>query len=198
MKRAFPFNYYMKRIVFAVSGASGMPFAEAVLRSLAELPDLEIHLIISQGAKLVLQEECGREGEALREYACAVYEDADMAAPCASGSWRHDGMIICPCSMNSLACIANGLAGNLIHRAADAALKERLPLILVIRETPYNLIQIRNMAAATEAGAVIMPFAPAFYIGDNSMQGAMRQFAGRLLDVLGVANDICKRWKEGH
>ncbi|MDE5832481.1 MAG: phenolic acid decarboxylase subunit B, partial [Desulfovibrio sp.] len=101
-----------------------------------------------------------------------------------------------PCSMSSLAAIATGAGTNLIHRAADVALKERRPLILAIRETPYSLIHIRNMLAATEAGATIMPFNPAYYSGDDTLEGLARQFAGRLLDQLRLPHNLCRRWGE--
>lgn len=186
----------MKRVVFGVSGASGMPLAEAVLACLASISGLELHIVVSAGAELVLQEECGKNLAWLTRYGHAVYGPEDMAAPMASGSWTHDGMIICPCSMSCLGAITSCAGRDLLHRAADVTLKERRPLVLVPRETPLNLVHIRNMAAATEAGAIIMPFMPAFYTGNSSMQAAMRQFAGRILDILRIPNDFCARWKE--
>lgn len=186
----------MKRIVFGVSGASGMPLAESVLACFASAGGVETHLVISDGGRLVLQEECGNSGGTLENLAQAVYLQADMASPMASGSWKHDGMVVCPCSMATLAAIACGTGTNMLHRAADVTLKERRPLVLVVRETPLNLVHIRNMAAATESGAIIMPFSPAFYTGNYSMQAAMRQFAGRILDILHIPNELCARWKE--
>lgn len=118
----------MHRLVLGISGASGMPLAQAVLENLATVSDLEVHLIISAGAERVLQAECGIPSAALARYAHAVHESSDMAAGPSSGSWHHDGMIICPCSMSSLASIASGAGSNLIHRAADVTLKERPPL----------------------------------------------------------------------
>ena len=143
----------MHRLVLGISGASGMPLAQAVLENLATVSDLEVHLIISAGAERVLQAECGIPSAALARYAHAVHESSDMAAGPSSGSWHHDGMIICPCSMSSLASIASGAGSNLIHRAADVTLKERRPLVIVARETPLNLIHLKNMQAVTEAGA---------------------------------------------
>ena len=127
----------MHRLVLGISGASGM--AQAVLENLATVSDLEVHLIISAGAERVLQAECGIPSAALARYAHAVHESSDMAAGPSSGSWHHDGMIICPCSMSSLASIASGAGSNLIHRAADVTLKERRPLVIVARETPLLL-----------------------------------------------------------
>ena len=168
----------MHRLVLGISGASGMPLAQAVLENLATVSDLEVHLIISAGAERVLQAECGIPSAALARYAHAVHESSDMAAGPSSGSWHHDGMIICPCSMSSLASIASGAGSNLIHRAADVTLKERRPL------------------AVTEAGAVVMPFTPAFYTRDTSLEAMMRHFTGRLLDQFRIGHHLCKRWRD--
>lgn len=184
-----------RRIVFAVSGASGMPLARAALENFGKIPDLEIHLIVSRNAEMAMRAE-GFSGKAAFEaLAARAWQPENMAAPPASGSWGHQGMIICPCSMSTLAAIATGCGSSLAHRAADACLKERRPLVLVVRESPLNLVHLRNMLAAAEAGATIMPFAPAFYIADHSMEGAFRQFSGRLLDQLGIANNLCERWQ---
>ena len=157
----------MHRLVLGISGASGMPLAQAVLENLATVSDLEVHLIISAGAERVLQAECGIPSAALARYAHAVHESSDMAAGPSSGSWHHDGMIICPCSMSSLA-----------------------------RETPLNLIHLKNMQAVTEAGAVVMPFTPAFYTRDTSLEAMMRHFTGRLLDQFRIEHHLCKRWRD--
>ena len=163
----------MHRLVLGISGASGMPLAQAVLENLATVSDLEVHLIISAGAERVLQAECGIPSAALARYAHAVHESSDMAAGPSSGSWHHDGMIICPCSMSSLASIASGAGSNLIHRAAD-----------------------KHMQAVTEAGAVVMPFTPAFYTRDTSLEAMMRHFTGRLLDQFRIEHHLCKRWRD--
>lgn len=186
----------MPRIVFGVSGASGMPLARAVLEALASVPGLDIHLVISGGARRVLRLEGGAEEADLIRLAAAVHDASDLGAGPASGSWLHDGMIVCPCSMSSLAAIAGGAGQNLLHRAADVTLKERRPLVLVARETPLNLIHIGNMRAAALAGATIMPFCPAFYAGEADMASQARQFAGRMLDILRIGHDLCARWRE--
>jgi 4-hydroxy-3-polyprenylbenzoate decarboxylase len=185
----------MYRIVFGVSGASGMPLARAVLEHFSSIPDLRVHLIISRGAEQVLGAECADSPLDLGKYAHVVHQASDMDAGPASGSWYHQGMIICPCSMSSLASIATGAGMNLLHRAADVSLKERRPLVVVARETPLSLLHLRNMSALTEAGATIMPFTPAFYVGDCSMAAVMQQFAGRLLDQLHIPHRLCKRWQ---
>lgn len=185
------------RIIFAISGASGMPLAATALSYISALPDIELHLIISHAAYQVMRTENLREAFFPTKFASHIHEAEDFSAPPASGSWLHDGMIVCPCSMSSLASIATGAGSNLIHRAADVALKERRPLILVIRETPLNIIHLNNMRAVAEAGGIVMPFIPAFYVGDNSMKEAMRQFTGRMLDLLHIPHKLCERWQEG-
>lgn len=184
------------RVVFAVTGASGMPLARAILKCYSSLPSMEIHLIVSKPASIVLKVENTENLEDINILTQFSYDVDDMASPPASGSWQHDGMIICPCSMSSLGFIANGCGINLIHRAADVCLKERRPLVLVTRETPLNRIQLMNMLKANEAGATVMPFSPNFYIQDSSMEGNFQQFAGRILDQLKIPNNLCSRWQE--
>ena len=135
----------MKRIIVGVSGASGMPLALCLLRHLAALPDVESHLILSPGAHAVLEAECGLAPSTLHALADVSHDAACLGAAPASGSWEHDGMVVCPCSMSSLASIATGAGTNLLHRAADVTLKERRPLILVPRESPLSRIHLRNM-----------------------------------------------------
>lgn len=184
----------MRKIVFGISGASGIPLAHALLDLYRQVEDLEINLIVSDAARVACAKECGFSADKLELLAHHVYPINDLAGTPASGSWQNEGMIICPCSMSSLAAIANGCGTNLLHRAADVALKERRPLIMATRETPLNLVHLRNMAAATEAGAIIMPFMPSFYIGDESLAGIIKNFAGRILDLLKIPNNFCFRW----
>ncbi len=186
------------RIVFGVCGATGMPLAKAVLTAFAGVPGLETSLIVSSHASLVLDAEREVTAEMLSSLATRSYQPENLTAGPASGSWQHDGMIVCPCTMSSLASIAGGCGSNLIHRAADVSLKERRPLILVTRETPLSLIHINNMQTATEAGACIMPFMPAFYSGETTLEGLMRNFAGRLLDQLHIPHTLCARWQGNH
>ncbi|MBQ4567084.1 MAG: UbiX family flavin prenyltransferase [Desulfovibrio sp.] len=187
----------MPRIVVGVSGASGMPLIFAVLRALAEVPKLEVHLVVSAGARSVLHAEGAIREEELHACARHVYDPADMAAGPASGSWQHDGMLVCPCSMSTLACIALGTGQNLLHRVADVCLKERRPLVLSPRETPLSLIHLKNMQRVCEAGGIVMPFCPAFYIGQYDLSAQARHFAGRVLDQMGIENNLCQRWAGG-
>ena len=185
-----------KRILLAVTGASGMPYAKALAQALHEMPDVELHLIISEAGRKVATLEC-ECGEAwLESEADVIYRVNEYDAGPASGSWRHAGMIVCPCTMASLAAIASGMGQNLIHRAADVTLKERRKLVLVPRETPLNEIHLKNMLAAHQAGAIILPACPGFYHKPASIEELTRFLAGRILDQLGLPHNLCKRWKE--
>jgi flavin prenyltransferase len=182
------------RIVLAVTGASGMLYARTLAGFLHET--CELTLIVSNAAWLVWDQETGSSPQDLKNLARHCYTQHDLAAPPASGSWQHQGMVVCPCSMASLAAIANGLGSNLIHRAADVTLKECRKLILVPRETPCNAIHLRNMLAASQAGAVIMPASPGFYHRPRSIQDLVDQFAARILDALGMEHGRALRWGE--
>lgn len=183
-----------RRIVLAVTGASGMPYAATLARVLGQTPDIELHCIVSAAAGEVLRLETGDGAEAITAHAHAVYSQDDIGAPPASGSWQHSGMIVCPCSMASLAAIATGMGSNLIHRAADVTLKERRPLVLVPRETPLNRIHMENMLRAHDAGATIMPPSPGFYLNPQSVTALVNHFCGRVLDMLHVPHDLSARW----
>ena len=187
----------IRRIVFGVSGASGMPLAVATLRAFRGVKNLETHLVVSQKSSIVLEKESGMKPADLAGLADAVYDAADMGAGPASGSWKCSGMVVCPCSMSTLASIATGAGQNLLHRACDVCLKERRPLVLVARETPLSLIHFKNMQAVTEAGATVMPFMPSFYAGTLDLERLMAAFAGRILDQFGIDSDLCLRWKGG-
>lgn len=183
-----------RRIVLAMTGASGMPYAVALADALKDRTDIQLHLIISEAAKIVLKTETDIPLSRLTENATAVYDQNDIAAPPASGSWIHHGMIICPCSMASLAAIAQGFGSNLIHRAADVTLKERRKLILVPRETPFNSIHLQNMLAADRAGATVLAACPGFYHRPATIEDLTNQLAGRILDQLEVPHTLFKRW----
>ncbi|TVQ96591.1 MAG: UbiX family flavin prenyltransferase [Desulfovibrionales bacterium] len=183
-----------KRIVLAVTGASGMPYAQTLANMLQDF--CELHLIVSNAGWLVWDQEVALPREGLLDTAFQVYSQGDLAAPPASGSWRHQGMVVCPCSMASLAAIANGLGSNLIHRAADVTLKERQRLVLVTRETPLNSIHLENMLSVTRAGGVILPASPGFYHRPQTIQDIARQLCGRILDSLSLEHELTPRWGE--
>lgn len=181
-----------KTLLIGVSGASGMPLTVHLLRQCRNLA-VSAQLIMSRGAEAVLHAEGRIRPDDLHALADAVFAPDDMAAPPASGSWPHDGMIIAPCSMNTLGALAAGLTANLLQRAADVCLKERRPLVLVTRESPLSRIHLRNMLALQEAGAVIMPFSPGFYLQPQSLDDMLTHFCGRIFDQLRIDHPL-GRW----
>ncbi|TVM19664.1 phenolic acid decarboxylase subunit B [Oceanidesulfovibrio indonesiensis] len=187
-----------RRIVLGISGASGMPYALRLLEVLSGVEGLETHVVVSDGAKEVLRAETKLTPEDLETRlarATRVYSEKEIGGPPASGSWQHQGMVVCPCSMASLGAIANGLGSNLLHRSADVTLKEKRPLVLVVRETPLNLVHLRNMTAAVEAGATIMPAMPGFYTRPTTISQLVDHLVARILDQLGVDHTLSTRWE---
>ena len=185
-----------KRIVLAITGASGTIYSSILAKTLGKMDDVELHLILSDASLKVMDLETDLKVEDLTDHADFVYPQELISAPPASGSWRHDGMIVCPCSMASLAAIAQGFGSNLIHRAADVCLKERNKLVLVTRETPLSLIHIRNMETITLAGGTVMPASPGFYHGPQSINDLASHMAGRVLEQLNIPHDLYQRWGE--
>ena len=191
----------------AITGASGAPYGIHLLRELLQL-DVHVHLVVSSSAITVMKEELGLKfgpsGFDLETYVgrtvpagrVVMHDDKNLAAGPASGSFRHDGMVICPCSMKTLASIAHGTGGSLITRAADACLKERRRLVVVPRETPLSLIHLKNMVAVTEAGAIVLPAMPGFYNKPSSIDDIIRHLVMKILDVLRLEHDIKMRWKD--
>jgi len=196
-----------KKIVVAICGASGSIYGIRLLKALLKNP-VNIYLIISNAGYKVLEHEAGYRGESfssfLKDKGVVIHNDADLNiyeqddffAPPASGSFRNDGMVIAPCSMKTLGAIAAGIADNLIHRAADVNLKEKRPLILLPRETPLNLIHLKNMYVAAKAGATIMPPSPSFYSNPESISDLVDSVIARVLDHLKIEHDLVKEWGE--
>ena len=190
-------------LILAVTGASGSIFAIEMLRAL-DLDDRvgRVHLVVSPSALRVFAEETGVGGRNLlvekllghTSEKITLLAHEDIGAPIASGSYLIDAMVVLPCSMGTLAGIAHGLAGNLIERAADVCLKERRRLVLCVRETPLNLIQIRNMAAVTEAGATVFPVIPTFYNHPQSVEQIARNYVNRVLQHIGLAQPGAYAW----
>lgn len=186
----------MFKLIFGITGASGTVLAFNLMKIFSGVSGLELHFIFSKHANSVIESEPEwRNIKIKNSIQSNIYDFNDFASPPASGSWPADGMLICPCSINTLGAIANGITLNLIHRAAQVMLKERKPLILAVRETPYSLIVLRNMVQATEAGAIVMPFSPAFYIEEPTLDNMIKQYAGHVLDLFHIPNNIRKRWK---
>jgi 4-hydroxy-3-polyprenylbenzoate decarboxylase len=182
--------------VIGVTGASGAPIAVRALRALHEA-HVPVALVVSAGAIPVLKEECGVGPEALAKYARDVYSDRDLAAPIASGSRKTRAMAIVPCSANTVAKVACGLADTLLTRAAQVHLKERRPLVLVPRETPMSSILLRQLATLSELGVTILPASGAYYTHPASVDDITDFLAGRLLDHLGVPHTLYRGWREG-
>jgi flavin prenyltransferase len=189
-------------VTFGITGASGAPYAVRLLRALNE-SGTPVRLIVSGYGLRLLAEESGIDGvDALRAATgdwsrVELYDSLDRGATPASGSAPSAGMVVCPCSMGTIASIAAGTSRNLVERAADVALKERRPLILVPRETPLSLIHLENMTRLTRAGATIMPAAPGFYHRPKSIDDLVDFIAARILDHLGVEHTVGARWKSG-
>lgn len=181
-------------VIVAVTGASGAPYARRLFRFLAHR-GVPTHGVVSSAGRLVYRLETGRALEEDLPPGIPLYAEDAFTAPIASGSFRTRGMVIVPCTMGTLAAVANGLANNLIHRAADVCLKERRPLIVVPRETPLNAIHLKNMLALTEAGAVVLPPAPGFYHQPRTVDDLVDFVVGRILDHLGIPHDLLVPWQ---
>jgi len=177
-----------RKFVIGVSGASGMIYAARLLHYLS--PRAEVHLVVSP----VAGEIAAYEGVSLSGFPVTVHRFDDLAAPIASGSFRHDGMVIVPCSMKTLASIANGITPNLVTRAADVSLKERRPCILLLRENPLSRIHITNMLTAHDAGATIMVASPPFYNRPVTIEDLVDAVVSRIVDHLGMDIEITSRW----
>ncbi|MCK4468177.1 MAG: UbiX family flavin prenyltransferase, partial [Desulfobacterales bacterium] len=191
--------------IVAICGASGSIYGIRLLKALLSKP-VNIYLIISNAGMEILKYENSYSGKDLTSFlkdkgvvihkdaALNIYEQDDFFAPPASGSFRHDGMVIAPCSMKTLAAIASGMADNLIHRAADVSLKEKRPLILLPRETPLSVIHIKNMHKAAMSGATIMPPSPSFYFNPKTISDLVDSVIARVLDHLKIKHDLFREW----
>jgi len=183
------------RIIIGVTGSSAPQLGLTVLQALREVPDLEVHLFVSAGAVRSIEAEMGVSPVVFEELADVVHAPQDMAAPISSGSFRTRGMVVVPCSMRSLAAIATGNTTDLVGRAADVCLKERRRLVLVTRETPLNLVHIRNMETVTLAGGTVLPPVPAFYHRPQTIEDLLRQTAGKVLDQFDLPHRLFRRWE---
>jgi flavin prenyltransferase len=183
-----------RKIVIGVTGASGAVYAQRLLWFLRDHQaalDLETHVVFTKYGRVVYQDETGESPSAL---GLPIHNPGDMTAPFASGSAGFSAMVVAPCSAGSLARIAHGVSTDLVGRAADVMLKERRKLVLVLRESPYNLIHLRNMVAVAEAGAVVMPASPSFYSHPQTMTALVDTVTARVLDQLDIPNELMRRW----
>ncbi len=184
------------RVILGVSGASGPQLGLAVLRALHGLDEVETHLVISRGARRTIGLELDGGMSQFESLADVVHDPDDLGAPISSGSFQTVGMAVVPCSMRMLAAIATGNTTDLLSRAADVCLKERRRVVLATREAPLNLVHIRNMETATLAGATIVPPVLSFYHRPQRVEEMVDHVAGRILDQLGLAHSLVRRWGE--
>jgi 4-hydroxy-3-polyprenylbenzoate decarboxylase len=182
-----------RRVVVGITGATGAIYALKLLARL-RAAGRETHLVATPAAILNVHHELGLDRRALEAQADVAYSAADVGAAIASGSFAIDAMVVAPCSMKSLAAIAQGFSDNLLTRAADVALKERRKLLLMVRETPFNLAHLRNMTAATEMGAIVFPPLPAFYHRPQTITELVEDSVERVLSLLGVEGAAPKAW----
>jgi 4-hydroxy-3-polyprenylbenzoate decarboxylase len=183
-----------RRIVVAITGATGAVYGVRLLERLRAIPGVETHLVISDAATLTLHQEVGLQRRDVEALAHVVHKNREIGASIASGSFQTDGMVIAPCSMKTLAAVAHGISDNLIARAADVILKERRRLVLMVRETPFNLAHLRNMTAVTEMGGIVFPPLPSFYNKPGSIDEMVEHTLARVIDLLGIENDLAPRW----
>lgn len=184
----------MKRLVVAITGASGALYGLRLLEALRSLENVETHLMISDAGVLSMHHELDLKRKDVEALADVIHNARDVGACIASGSFQSEGMVIAPCSMKTLASVAHGLSDNLISRAADVMLKERRRCVLMVRETPFNLAHLRNMTAVTEMGGIIFPPLPALYHRPESIVDMVDHTVARVLDLFQITHAIAPRW----
>jgi len=185
----------MRDLVIAITGATGAVYGVRLLQVLRAEPGIRTHLLLSSAGVLNVKQELDMGRAEVEALADVVHNVRDVGASIASDSFQTDGMVIAPCSMKTLAAVAHGLADNLITRAADVTLKERRRLILMVRETPFNLAHIRNMEAVTLMGGIIFPPLPGFYQRPKTIEAMVDHTVGRVLDLLHVNHQLTPRWQ---
>ncbi|HSN39729.1 MAG TPA: UbiX family flavin prenyltransferase [Burkholderiales bacterium] len=184
-----------KRLIVAITGATGSIYGLRILETLRALGGWETHLIVSDAGVLNAWQEYGLTRKAMAKLADVTHNVRDVGAAISSGSFITAGMVIAPCSMKTLAAVAHGFSDNLVSRAADVILKERRRLVLLTREAPLNLAHLRNMAAVTEMGGIIFPPVPAFYSHAKTIDDLVNHTIGRVLDLFGVEHQKITRWQ---
>ncbi len=183
-----------QRLIVAITGATGAVYGVRLLQHLSAIDGVETHLVVSEAASLTLHQEVGMQRRDVEALAHVVHRNRDVGAAIASGSFQSDGMIVAPCSMKTLAAVALGLSDNLIARAADVILKERRRLVLMVRETPFNLAHLRNMTAVTEMGGIIFPPLPSFYHRPATIDDMVDHTVARVIDLFGIEHSLAPRW----
>jgi 4-hydroxy-3-polyprenylbenzoate decarboxylase len=183
-----------KRLIVAITGATGALYGVRLLQVLRDMPGIETHLVVSEAGVLNLHQELDMNRKDVEALAHVAHNVRDIGATVASGSFLSEGMIVAPCSMKTLASIAHGMSENLITRAADVVLKERRRLVLMVRETPFNLAHLRNMTSVTEMGGIIFPPLPGFYHRPQSITEMVDHTVGRVLDLYAIPHALAPRW----
>jgi len=183
-----------KKIVLGITGASGSIYALRLIEELAKM-DITIHIVASETGKEVLKYETGQSLESFASKNIILEDSKNFFSSIASGSFKTDGMVIVPCSVSTLGSIASGISSNLLHRVAAVCLKEKRNLILAVRESPLTSIDLQNMLILSNAGATIMPLAPAFYGKQKTLEDLVNFMIGKILDNLNIENNIYERWQ---
>ena len=195
MARRAAANADKRRLVVAITGATGSVYGVRLLEQLRALPGWESHLVLTEAGVLNAWQELGLTRRAIERLADVAYHPRDIGAAIASGSYLSDGMVVAPCSMKTLAAIAHAHADDLVSRAADVMLKERRRLVILPRETPLNLAHLRNMVALTEMGGIVFPPVPAFYAKPRTIDDLVAHTVRRVLDLFGVHSPKLARWQ---
>jgi 4-hydroxy-3-polyprenylbenzoate decarboxylase len=183
-----------KRLIVAITGATGAVYGVRLLQVLRDIPDFETHLMLSDAGVLNAHQELNMNRKDVESLADVVHNVRDIGASIASGSFQSEGMVVAPCSMKTLASIAHGLSENLITRSADVVLKERRRLVLMVRETPFNLAHLRNMTSVTEMGGIIFPPLPGFYQRPATIAEMVDHTVGRVMDLFSIPHKLTPRW----
>jgi 4-hydroxy-3-polyprenylbenzoate decarboxylase len=195
MSTAFTHITPPRRIIVAISGASGAVYGARLLQVLRDTPGIESHLVVSDAGWRNIELELNMDRNYIEDMADQVHDVHNVGAAIASGSFACSGMVIAPCSMRTLAAVAHGLGDNLLTRAADVMLKERRRLVLLVRESPLHITHLRNMVSVTEMGGIICPPVPAFYLHPQSIGDIVNHSVARALDLLDVPHNLAKRWQ---
>jgi 4-hydroxy-3-polyprenylbenzoate decarboxylase len=185
------------RIIVGITGASGAIYGLRLLERLRHRPSVEIHLVLTRSGEKTLFLETGKMAADVRKMADFAYPLEDIACRLASGSYPTDAMVVAPCSIHTMAAIANGISSNLLVRAADVTLKEKRKLILLVRESPFHLGHLRNMTALAEMGAIIAPPIPGFYHNPQTVMDIVDHSVDRVLDLIGLPDAQVRRWEGG-
>jgi 4-hydroxy-3-polyprenylbenzoate decarboxylase len=193
----------VRTLVLCITGASGAPYAEKFLNTAVE-SGLKLHCVVSTNGKVVLEEELGVDYDRFREFYAAkgvvFHDEFNFRSPLASGSFLKknvDAVVVLPCSVGTLGAVANGVVLNLIHRVCDAAIKERVPLVMAVREMPMSAVHLENMLKLQRAGATAFPLSPAFYHKPKKLEDLVSFAVGKIFDLLGVEVNLFNRWGEG-